>query len=160
ATGSGVDERNVEEFFRSAEPPEHNDWEYTEAIKHSYKTGAKLRLANLWGGLQQEIFSLIEEDVSPEEKGPELLSKMIPIGRSTKTKPPKPRIYTKILTSEYLGGRWKIKGEVTHRPDENEKPSTWEAHIGFVAETDSGPGEYLKIVQFITSDRKKAVVAT
>ena len=159
AAGSGSDAQSVEEFFRSAEPPLHNDWEYTEAVKHSYKPGAKAKLSTLWAELQTKVFLMIEEDVTPAEKGPELLSKMFPIGHSTKTKPPKRRIHTEILSHDYLGGKWKITGEVNHHPEDGAQARPWQARIGFVAETDSGPGEYLQVTK-LTTNKKAAVVSS
>jgi hypothetical protein len=156
AIGLGQDHSKAEEFFRASEPPLHDNWEYSEAVKHAYKTGAKLRLSNLWTTLQEKVFALIEENVVPEDRGPDMLAKLFPFGQSSKTTKKKHTVRTTILSSTYLGGQWKVKGAVK-RGESNGK--AWEARIGFLAATDSGAGEYLLVSSLQTSD-KRAKLAT
>jgi hypothetical protein len=157
AIGSSSDESKAEEFFRASEPPLHDNWEYSEAVKHAYKSGAKIRLTNLWTTLQDKVFALIDENVVPNERGPDLLARLFPFGQSSKSAYKKKQaITTTISSSIYLGGRWKVEGSVT-RVEPNGK--AWEARIGFVAATDSGAGEYLKIVNLKTSDKRAKAVA-
>ena len=125
----------AEEFFRASEPPLHNEWEYTEAIKHAYKQGAKVRLSQMWGSLLEKVFGLIDENVTPKEKGPELLAKLFPFGQSHKLAK-KQTVRTEITKTSYRAGKWTINGEVT-RVDPNSKD--WEVRIGFVAKTELRP---------------------
>ena len=156
AAGGEPDDRKAEEFFRGAEPPLHNEWEYTELVRHSYKRGAKQGLNALWATLQDKVNALIDESVVPNEKGPELLAKLFPLGRTQTPKPPKHILRTTVTGSSYLGGKWKIKGHVAR----SEPPDkAWEARIGFVAETDSGPGEHL-LISALTTSKKTARVSS
>jgi hypothetical protein len=154
AAGAKPDNHKAEEFFRASEPAMHNEWEFSESVKHSYKKGARQRLANLWNALQENVFALIDENVVPEERGPDLLAKLFPFGHSHKPQGAKQEVKTRITSTTYLGGKWKIEGEVT-RTKPNTKP--WEVRIGFVAGTDSGSGEYLKVARLVTKDRRAAV---
>jgi hypothetical protein len=103
AIGKGTEGSRAEEFFRASEPPLHDNWEYSEAIKHAYKAGAKLRLSVLWNTLQERVFALIDENVVPDERGPDMLAKLFPFGQSSKTaKKKKHAVKTVILSSTYL----------------------------------------------------------
>jgi hypothetical protein len=145
----------AEEFFRASEPPLHNEWEYTEAIRNSYKRGSKQGLQNLWASLSDRVFQLIDESVTPKEEGPQLLAKLFPMGVAAQGKGTKPLVTTTIISSSYLGGKWKVKGEVSR----SEAPSdSWNARIAFLAQTDSGPGEYLNVATIKTN--KKAARLT
>jgi hypothetical protein len=149
-----ADHFKAEEFFRAAEPPMHNDWMFTEYVKHSYRPGAKVRLRDLWGSLHESVSGLIEEAVTPRERGPELLAQLFPIGQAYKANGPGHLVETTVLQGSYLGGKWRITGEVRRlKPD----PKPWKVRIGFVAETDSGPGEFLKIAALTTSRKSKCV---
>jgi hypothetical protein len=143
----------AEEFFRASEPPLHNDWDYTEAVKQSYKQGAKVRLSQLWGPLMENVFGLIDENVTPRDKGPDLLAKLFPFGQSRKSQP-KQSIKTRIINTAYFGGKWRIDGEVI-RPEPNSK--AWDVRIGFIAATDSGAGEYMQLERLATSDKRAKV---
>jgi len=155
AASSEPDNIKAEEFFRASEPAMHNEWEFSETVKQSYKRGARQRLASLWNSLHEKVFALIDENIIPEEAGPDLLARLFPFGHSVKTPGKKNETKTRITKTTYLGGKWRVEGEVTRtRPDSN----SWETRIGFVAGTDSGPGEYLKVASLVTND-KGAVVA-
>jgi hypothetical protein len=154
ATGSSPDNHKAEEFFRASEPAMHDDWKFSEEVKSAYKIGARQRLSNLWSSLQEKIFDLIDENVTSGERGQELLARLFPFGRSSKPAPPKQEVRTRITDTSYLGGRWKVEGEVSRT-----KPGTrpWEVRIGFIAGTDSGAGEYLKVAKLVIRN-KRAVV--
>jgi hypothetical protein len=154
ARGTGAEERKADEFFRAAEPPLHDKWEYTTAVKHSYKKGGKLRLNALWNSLQEIVFKLIDENVAVGERGPELLAKLFPFGHSVKKAVPKQATRGTIAKSQYLGGKWLIEGRLS-RVKPSIKP--WSVRISFVAGTDSGPGEYLMFTKLVTRDKRAKV---
>jgi hypothetical protein len=156
AAGNADEDHKAEEFFRAAEPPLHDNWEYTEAVKHAYKPGAKQRLSELWSSLQERVFKLIDESVTPQKQGPELLAQMFPFGQAAQLIVGKKSVKTTITAATYLGGKWKVTGEVVRLA----KPGqAWIAKIGFVAGTDSGAGEYLNIVNLTTSDKRAKLTA-
>src|SRR5205814_7373872 len=102
----------------------------------SYKQGAKVRLAQLWGSLMDKVFGLIDENITPRERGPELLAKLFPFGQSHKTST-KQSVKTNITKTNYHSGKWEVEGEVIRvEPDSK----AWDVRIGFVAATDSGAG--------------------
>jgi hypothetical protein len=150
AAGNSDDDKRADHFFRAAEPPLHNEWEYSEAVKNSYKKGSKQALQRLWASLSDETFKLIDESVTPTEDGPQLLAKMFPIGEAGEKKGVKHLVSTKIVDSSYANGKWKITGTISRA-----KPTSknWYARVGFVAQTDSGPGEYLTIASLTTSKK-------
>lgn len=150
AVSTGEHEK-AERFFRAAEPPLHDDWKYTEGLKNEYKQGAKQRLSTLWSSLQEKVFALIDEKVTPQERGPELLAKLFPFGQSHKPPAPKHAVRTEITKTSYLGGKWKVEGEVK-RLEVSAKD--WEARIGFVAAADSGSGEFLTVTHLTTDDKR------
>jgi hypothetical protein len=154
ASGTNEDARNADEFLRAAEPPLHDNWEYTPAVKHGFRKGAKKLLNGLWNSLMENVFKLIDEKVDVGERGPELLAKLFPFGHSVKKGPSKLETRAKINKTQYLGGKWRVEGSVSRL-----KPSTktWKADIGFLAGTDSGPGEYLLITKLVTSNARAKV---
>jgi hypothetical protein len=152
AVGPGGESSKAEEFFRASEPPLHNDWDYTEAVKQSYKQGAKVRLSQLWSSLMDKVFGLIDENISPRERGPELLAKLFPFGQSHKTST-KQKVKTNITKTSYHSGKWEVEGKVI-RVDPDSK--AWNVQVGFIAATDSGAGEYLQVDKLVTSDNKRA----
>src|SRR5262249_4989945 len=136
ASGPAKDTSQAEEFFRASEPPLHNDWEYTEAVKSNYKHGAQVRYAQVLGFLFVEVVGLVDENVTPKDHGPDLLAKLFPFGQSHKPTT-RQAVKTKITKTSYLGGKWKVDGEVVRvEPDSK----SWDVRIGFVAATDSGAG--------------------
>ena len=112
AAAQTADSTKAEEFFRASEPPLHNDWEYTEAVKQSYKQGAKARLSQLWGSVLERVIGLIDENVTPREHGPDLLARLFPFGQAHKTSA-KQSVKTTITKTDYLGGKWKVQGKVS-----------------------------------------------
>lgn len=151
AVGASSEDSRAEKFFRTAEPPLHDDWKYTEGVKNEYKPGAKKELHALWSSLLERALALIDEKVTPQERGPELLARFFPFGHSVKPPPPEHTVKTTITKTSYLGGKWKVEGEVT-RLEVNNK--NWQARIGFVAATDSGAGEYLTVSHLTTGDKR------
>lgn len=154
ALGSSTDHQNMEEFFRASEPPLHDDWKYTDSVKGNYKRGAKSRLQALWGTLRDSVRSLIEENVTPKDVGPEILAKLFPLGGGGKKTPPKKKVHTRILNHSYSSGKWSVDGEVICSHYDG---SPWNIRIGFIAETDSGKGENLKISGLKTSEKAASV---
>jgi hypothetical protein len=157
AVGSSSEDSKAEEFFRVAEPPLHDEWKYTEGLKNEYKQGAKQRLFTLWSSLQEKVFALIDEKVTPQERGPELLAKLFPFGQSQRPSVAKHAVRTEITKTSYLGGKWKVEGEVKRLKVDNK---SWEARIGFVAATDSGAGEYLTVTHLTTDDNRAKLKAS
>jgi hypothetical protein len=153
AVARSMESSKAEEFFRASEPPLHNDWDYTEAVKQSYKQGAKVRLSHLWELLMEKVFGLIDENVTPRKEGPDLLARLFPFAQPHKSHP-RESIKTRIINTSYLAGKWKIEGEVI-RPEPNSR--AWDVRIGFIAATDSGAGEYMQLERLATSDKRAKV---
>jgi hypothetical protein len=58
AAGTNPENSNAEESFRTSEPAMHNEWEFTETVKHTYEAGAKQRLAKVrFGSITTDAFS-------------------------------------------------------------------------------------------------------
>jgi hypothetical protein len=80
---------------------------------------------------------------------------LFPLGGLNNSEPIKRLVTTTLTSSAYINGKWRIKGKVT-RLESPDKP--WEARIGFVAESDSGPGEHMRVSN-LTTNKKTAQVS-
>ena len=154
AQGNTGKHNKVDEFFRASEPPLHDEWKFTTAVKSNYKQGSRVRLARLFDDLQETLGQLVEEAVAPEEKGPELLAKLFPLGH-THASQKKQTVKTRITSSTYNSGKWEIEGTTVCVKFKGEP---WQVRVGFIAETDSGAGEYLQIKNLTTRDAAAKLV--
>lgn len=139
---SGSRAANSEEFFRSSEPVLHDKWELTDSIRENYKPGAGARLKSLWHELADNVKVIVDQGVQKHKKGPEALAKLFPLGSSGPKKKVKKSVVTHILGSAFNGKTWDVEGEVVCAHFDS-KP--WSTTVGFLADVESGRGEYLSI---------------
>ncbi|WP_277994239.1 helix-turn-helix transcriptional regulator [Streptomyces sp. MST-110588] len=69
----------AEQMLRTAEPPDHNDWEGTEDLTATYERGARQKILEFKKAAEQKVRELLrarEDDESPEE-GPEALRELL-----------------------------------------------------------------------------------
>jgi hypothetical protein len=151
--GDSIEYGHAETFFRSSEPPLHDNWEYSETIKSDYAIGGKTRIEELWRGLSDEVLKLINEAISINDKGLNSLSKLFSLGKEG-SPIIKQKSKRNISKAVYINGKWEIEGEAICAKF---KQDPWNVSIGFTADTDSGKGESM-IITSLTTSSPKAVV--
>ncbi|MFJ3229509.1 helix-turn-helix domain-containing protein [Streptomyces sp. NPDC086787] len=80
ATRSGTpDAEAAEQLLRTAEPPDHNDWEGTEDLTATYERGARQRIIDFKRTAEQRIRELLrsQTDEASQEEGPEVLRELL-----------------------------------------------------------------------------------
>lgn len=79
--GSDDSDGKIEEFFRSAEPPAHDEWIHsTNALKSHYRPGSQTRLGELWEQIRTALMEMLVVQSGGDEKGPAQLAKYFRIG--------------------------------------------------------------------------------
>ena len=108
---SAADEA-IEEFLRMAEPPEHHSWVSNQRLQSTYKKGYAKVLSQLEVDVADTIKRLVSTAATEGETGPELLSRMFPIGTTGKEKRLHPFTVTRRTATLTSGGVWLFSGEV------------------------------------------------
>jgi hypothetical protein len=134
-------DEQTEEFFRLAEPPLHNSWEYTDAIRDQYARGGGRSLKTLAATAQDEMFNLVEEDLDRRKLGPQLLARQFPFGGDGSKKQRK-QIKAEITKSEFRDPYWIVEGcfENAHTDDKD-----WRVTLVFFASAETGRGDPMAI---------------
>lgn len=159
---------DVEEYFRAAEPVTHDDWlPTTRRLRESYDwRGSAGRLRSLRSELRQLVIQklLIAEEVAPD-RGPELLMRMLNLGRGRVSGPTiergeKPRLEIHLdRESSWFDdakGAWALQGELIRH---GRGASAAVAGLSFRSIADSGMGEAWRIssMELLGSDRDLSV---
>lgn len=145
---------DVEEYFRAAEPVTHDDWlPTTRRLRESYDwRGSAGRLRGLRSELRQLVIQklLTADEPSPDE-GPELLSRMLNLGRIVSTgsetkRGERPRLEIVLdrdgCCFDPSREGWSLQGELI-RHGNGEASAT--AGLSFSSLADSGKGEAWRI---------------
>jgi hypothetical protein len=102
----------IEHFLRAAEPPGHDEWQTTGALKAEYKRGYKKALDSL----HRQVHDTLRELVVPKPKhgttGPDLLRKRFPIGRKGGKGSEPSAFHFSGLTAHFRDRRWYFEGTV------------------------------------------------
>jgi hypothetical protein len=115
ARGTSPTDLAVEKFLRAAEPPGHDDWIATPAVKDEYVRGGQAALVQL----QDRIFEALREILAPTAhsgtRGPERLRRRFAV----KPKPARSGTAGPVgfgaLSAELREGRWWFEGEIEGR---------------------------------------------
>ena len=140
----------AEEYFRAGEPVTHDDWlPTTRRLRESYTwRGHASRLRGIRYELRQILIqNLLTSFIAPPDEGPEMLKRMINLGRGIKEK--KSLSKTKSSALEVVIDRdqcsfikkangWRIAGELVRSGESNR---TAKVHLSFQSIADSGQGE-------------------
>ncbi len=102
----------VESFLRDAEPPGHDDWISTAALKESWKPGYAKALGQLKDRVATELRELLAPRPSYGARGPERLQRRFPVGKrgSGRTEPVAFRFSD--FNASFDGMRWRFAGTV------------------------------------------------
>jgi RNA polymerase primary sigma factor len=105
----------AETFLRAAEPPSHDDWEYTPRLRRQYAPGAKKALSDFETAIRQTVRDVlkIEPDHAPD--GPRDLSQRFRFGEPT-TPERAPRV---VVSSQSVNddGAWCVEAAIRLRGD-------------------------------------------
>ncbi|MFW5921279.1 MAG: hypothetical protein ACOCUS_05510, partial [Polyangiales bacterium] len=108
-------DHEVELFLRHAEPPGHDKWDSTPALKREYKRGYGKALEQLRSKVNEELRKLLAPQPIQGTKGPDRLQKRFPIGpRGGRGSEPSAFHFSN-LSARYDGERWHFRGQM--QPD-------------------------------------------
>ena len=119
-------DRKLERFLRAAEPPGHDDWESTPALKQQYKRGYARALGRLKDQVTESLRTLLVARPSIGSRGPDRLQRRFPIGaRGGRGGEPSAFHFTR-LAARFEAERWHFAGAI--RAEQNGLP--WRAELG------------------------------
>lgn len=138
AHGESSSDVAVETFLRAAEPPAHDDWQLTDAVRARYKQGGGARLKQLQADIRKALAEICEENTPSTQQGPALLAKLLPTGRrSGQTKPPGPQFRVHFDETQFDDSAWFVRGRVIrHRGS-----GGWHATVTLALDAESGRAE-------------------
>lgn len=132
--GDSPEDQAIEQFLRLAEPPEHNTWESNQRLQSTYRKGYAKVLDQLNRQVDTEIKRLVSTATTEGEKGPELLSRMFPIGTRGPDKRDHPFSVTNPTAALDLNGRWVFGAEVKR----TRGAERWRVRVALRFSTDDG----------------------
>lgn len=168
AEKQGLLPADVEEYFRAAEPVTHDDWlPTTRRLRESYDwRGSAGRLRGLRSELRQLVIQrlLIADEEAPD-RGPELLMRMLNLGRGPASGPAvergeKPRLDIHLDREsswfDEARGAWALQGELVRH---GRGTAAAVAGLSFRSIADSGIGEAWRIsaMELLGSDKDLSV---
>jgi hypothetical protein len=145
---------DVEEYFRAAEPVTHDDWlPTTRRLRESYDwRGSAGRLRSLRSELRQLVVQrLLSTDEETPDRGPELLMRMLNLGRTKGSGPTpdrgeKPRLEVHLDREgswfDETKGAWSLQGELIRH---GRGTAAAVAGLSLRSIADSGAGEPWRI---------------
>ncbi|MGW2216994.1 helix-turn-helix transcriptional regulator [Nonomuraea sp. NPDC001684] len=114
ATGSdSAEAKSAEEFLRTAEPPEHNDWKPTEDLTSTYARGAASRLREF----RKAILDCARATIRPQEPAlteetPTILRDLMNLNPPTPPRSPGYPTVRSATGNVIEGGAWRIRVEL------------------------------------------------
>lgn len=128
-------DREVERFLRDAEPPGHDEWHSTPALKESWKRGYLKAIEQLKDRIGHALRDLLTPKPSHGSRGPELLQRRFPIGRRGRSTAEPSAFRFADLDASFDGERWSFSGSVAplQRSD-----GEWEASVSLREIGDDG----------------------
>jgi hypothetical protein len=135
----------IERFLRAAEPPGHDRWEATSALKAEYERGYAKALESLDKRVHTGLKELLIEQPRHGTNGPERLRRRFPIGVKGGSGGSPSAFRFAGITAHFARGQWHFGGEI--------KPATavaaWSCEIRvFEVGDDGGEVRSLEIASF------------
>ena len=130
-----------EMFLRAAEPPAHDDWLLTDAVKARYKPGGGARIQELWPRIRTAIGEMCEDHVPPSAVGPPLLANFFPLGKSGRPSPGRPSFNVTFGDTAFQDGQWTVEGRVRRTSGEG----VWKVAGRLFRDAETGRGEQLPL---------------
>jgi transcriptional regulator with XRE-family HTH domain len=105
----------AEVFLRAAEPPSHDDWEYTPRLRRQYEPGARKALSDFELAIRREVRRVLQFESEQAPDGPRDLSQRFKFGDPS---PPEraPRIVVRTQSIDD-DGAWRVEAAVRLRGD-------------------------------------------
>ena len=142
ARGNSESDLAAESFLRAAEPPAHDDWQLTDAVRARYRQGGRQRLIDLQTAVRKALADICEENLPSSQQGPALLAKLLPMGRKTgKAKPPGPQFHVDFHDPTFENGAWTVKGRVVRHRGAGD----WHATVVLALDAESGRAEAMEL---------------
>lgn len=124
----------VERFLRAAEPPGHDDWESTPALKQQYKRGYARAIQRMKDQVTEALRALLVARPSVGSRGPDRLQRRFPIGtRGGRGTEPSAFHFTR-LSARFEADRWHFSGAI--RAEQSGQP--WRAELALRELGDGG----------------------
>jgi RNA polymerase primary sigma factor len=119
AAGDDEVDARAEVFLRAAEPPSHDDWEYTPRLRRQYAPGAKKALSDFELAIRREVRHVLRIESEQAPDGPRDLSQRFKFGDPT----PPERAPHIVVRSKSVDddGAWhveaalRLRGDLRHR---------------------------------------------
>jgi hypothetical protein len=118
-------DRNLERFLRAAEPPGHDEWTSTPALKQHYKRGYARALQRLKDQIGEELRRLLLAQPKLGSRGPDKLQRRFPIGGQGARETEPAVFHFSRLSARFEEGRWQFSGAV--RPERRNQ--SWHAEL-------------------------------
>ncbi len=151
----------LDEFLRTAEPPEHKTWEVTPKLKLIYKQGYRKLLTDLDQRIKDALKELVSEKAQGGTEGPRLLMSLFPLGGHSDPPPPhRSPITLKNPDAKLVGDEWEFSGRIAVRSDHTRR---WRAEIDLRFQAEDAADSTGHVIRTITIDKNaeaKGVVAT
>jgi hypothetical protein len=135
--GDSQEDQAAEVFLRMAEPPEHNNWVSNQRLQSHYRRGYATQLEQLERQVAALIKQLVSQAAAEGDRGPQLLSRMFPIGTAGTEKRKHAFSVAKRNATLSPDGIWLFSGEVRRSDGEG----AWRARIALKFSTDEGAEE-------------------
>lgn len=142
AHGTSESDLAAEAFLRAAEPPAHDDWQLTDAVRARYRQGGGARLGELQTAVKKALADMCEENVPSSQQGPALLARLLPMGRKTgNVKPPGPQFHVQFDHHQFTGGAWNVRGRVVRHRGSGD----WHTTVTLALDAESGRPEAIEL---------------
>ena len=124
----------VERFLRAAEPPGHDEWCATPALRQAYKRGGPTALQRLHRRIREVLKQLLAPRLTQGKKGPDRLQRRFPIGpRGSKGGTPSAFRFSR-LSAHFDTNRWHFSGVI----EPVKKARAWKAIVRLMELGDEG----------------------
>jgi RNA polymerase primary sigma factor len=132
AVGDDVADERAEVFLRAAEPPSHDNWEYTPRLRNQYVLGAKKALSDFESAIRREVRRILQVEAEHAPDGPRDLSQRFKFGEPT---PPEraPRVVVRTNRVDD-DGAWHVEA-VVRLPGDLRRPVTGRPQVVFLGES-------------------------
>ena len=110
--GPTAADQAIERFLRAAEPPGHDAWESTAALKADYKRGYAKALDLLQQRVDEALKQIVIAQPRRGRQGPDRLRKMFPLGKHGGPGGGPVAFHVRRLDAWLEAGRWRFRGEI------------------------------------------------
>jgi RNA polymerase primary sigma factor len=115
AAGNEQEDAPAEVFLRAAEPPSHDDWQYTPRLRRQYVPGAKKALSDFELAIRREVRRVLQVEAEQAPDGPRDLSSRFRFGEpSAPERAPRVVVRSKSVDDD---GAWHVEAAVRLRGD-------------------------------------------